>query len=147
VANLTSDNDDYSAWNNFVMRPFAFDPDETRHAAAIANLFMNLANNGGLNSFLTSTCDLDSQEVVKALKFVGALKAAEQLGKVLDGLGQPLPASSPAQRWEVLERFWTDELEEYETLSEAADRELMLVLEQHVRDYEPFYRALGKPIE
>ena len=38
-----------------------------------------------VNSFLTSTCDLDACEVVDALTAVGAHLAARQLEKVVQG--------------------------------------------------------------
>lgn len=77
------------AWNNFVMRSdaCAHEQGSRKRAAAIACLYMGLglANNGGLNSFLTSTCDLDACEVVAALTAVGAHLAARQLEKVVQG--------------------------------------------------------------
>jgi hypothetical protein len=88
------------AWNNFVMRTdaCAHEQEGRKRAPAIACLYMGLANNGGLNSFLTSTCDLDAREVVDALTAVGAHLAARQLEKVVQGLGKPLPRSSQEER-------------------------------------------------
>ncbi len=132
------------AWNNFVMRSSAasYEPGSSKRAAAIANLFMGAANNGGLNSFLTSTYDLDSSEVVSALTELGASKAAHQLGIVLQGLGAPLPISTQDERWDLLEKQWHDDLDELDVLTEEADSELMAVLERHVAANEDFYRHL-----
>ena len=41
-----------------------------------------------------------------------------------------------------MERYWSDEMNDHDFLSDAADKELMRVLEQHVRDHEEFYLAL-----
>jgi len=132
------------AWNNFVMRSSAtsYEPGSSKRAAAIANLFMGAANNGGLNSFLTSTYDLDSSEVVGALTDLGASKAAHQLEIVLQGLGAPLPVSTQDERWNLLEEKWHDDMDELDVLTEEADSELMAVLEMHVAANEDFYRHL-----
>lgn len=133
------------AWNNFVSlsEPSEYEPGTSKRAAAVAAQFMGLANNGGLNSFLTSTYDLDAQEVVNALQAVGAHKAAEQLGRVVQTLGTPLLPSSQDQRWDLLERYWTEPLDDWDVLSTEADDELMAVLTQHVVENEPFYLGLG----
>jgi hypothetical protein len=120
------------AWNNFVMRsnPTAYEVGSSKRSAAIANLFMGLANNGGINSFLTCSCDLDASEVVDALFAVGAHVATKQLGNVLRGLGSPLPASSHDVRWTLLDENWSDALNDFDVLSADADRELMKALER-----------------
>jgi hypothetical protein len=145
TGNGTMDDGSIRAWNNFVMLSewHSHEAGSSKRAAAIASLFMSLANNGGLNSFLTSTYDLDAQEVLGALSSVRAFKAASQLQSVLDGLGTALPASSQGERWNVLAQFWTDSLDEFETLSSEADDELMSVLSQHVQEHKAFYFALG----
>jgi hypothetical protein len=134
------------AWNNFVMRSdaYAHEQESRRRAAAIACLYMGLANNGGLNSFLTSTCDLDACEVVDALAGVGAHLAARQLEKVVQGLGKPLRRSSQEERWNLLEQYWTQELDDFDVHSSEADAELIAALEQHVRENEAFYLSLDK---
>lgn len=136
---------EHHAWNNFVManEPQLHQVGSERRAAATASLFSGLANNGGLNSFLTSTYDLNPQEVVEALLSVGAPKAAYQLGRVLRGLGRPLGISTQHVRWEVLDRHWTDALDEIDTLSEEADAELTAALERHVERDQEFYRSLA----
>ena len=132
------------AWNNFVMRSSvaSYEPVSSRRAAAIASLFMGLANSGGLNSFLTSTYDLDALEVVSALKQVGANAAAHQLETVVQGLGVPLPVSTQDERWDLLDAQWHDGLDEHDVLTRNADKELMAVLERHVAADEEFYRCL-----
>jgi len=132
------------AWNNFVVNssPASYEPGSSKRAAAIANLFMGGANNGGLNSFLTSTHDLDAREILGALTDLGANAAAHQLKVVLQGLGVPLPASTQDQRWNLLEKQWHDGLDECDVLSEEADSELLAVLESHVAANEDFYSRL-----
>jgi hypothetical protein len=134
------------AWNNFVMRsdPSSHEQGSSRRAAAIACLYMGLANNGGLNSFLTSTCDLDASEVVEALTAVGAHLAARQLERVVQSLGKPLPRSSQEERESLLEKYWTDELDDFDVLSSEADAELFAALQRHVRENEAFYLGLDK---
>lgn len=105
-------------------------------------MFMGGANNGGLNSFLTTSHELCAQEVFEALLEIGASEAARQLGQVLAGLGQPLPAAPSELRWEVLDRLWTDDLDDLDTLSSQADAELMAVLERHVSEYRTYYTGL-----
>ncbi|WP_420606146.1 DMP19 family protein [Novosphingopyxis sp.] len=140
------------AWNNFVMLSDwqSYEAGSSKRAAGIASLFMGLANNGGLNSFLTSTYDLDAEEVLSALLSVGAVKALSQLQAILQGLGTALPVSSQSERWDALDLYWTDPLDEFETLSLEADDELMAVLTRHVQEHEAFYSGLGEwqpPVE
>lgn len=136
---------DHHAWSNFVMtnEPQLHEAGSDRRAAATASLFSNLANNGGLNSFLTSTSDLNPQEVVEALISIGAPKAAHQLDWVLRGLKTGLAVSSQQVRWEALDRHWTDALDDMDTLSEEADAELTAALERHVERDQEFYRNLA----
>ena len=99
------------AWNNFVIRsnPVCYEQGSNMRHAAIANMFMGGANNGGLNSFLTSSYALEAREVQRALTAVGAHKAARQLQTVVDGLNTALPASSQEERWRRLDEHWRDE--------------------------------------
>jgi hypothetical protein len=115
---------------------------QTFRDAAIANLFMGLANNGGLNGFLTSTYDFDAAEVVDALGRCGATVAAEQLGAVLGGMGVPLPRQSQIERWKALDKHWSDELDSLETLTLDADQQLMEVLSEHVAKHLEHYLTL-----
>ncbi len=133
------------AWNNFVMLSGPGDHEwgSPRRAAAIASLFMAGANNGGLNSFLTCTFDLHSDEVVSALGAVGAIKAERQLERVLRHIGCELPVMTQSERWDILAERWPDDLDaDDDCLSEEADRELMAVLEQHVAANEEYYASL-----
>jgi hypothetical protein len=41
-----------------------------------------------------------------------------------------------------MEHHWSDKLNDHDFLTDAADAELMRVLEQHVRDHKEFYLAL-----
>ena len=134
------------AWNNFVTlsEPSSYEPGSSKRAAAISASFMGLANNGGLNSFLTTSYDLDAREVLEALTSVGALEAAKQLARVLKGLGIALDASSQDERWNLLDSYWTEQLDPLDTLSSEADEELMRVLERHVSENVSFYLGLGE---
>ena len=125
--------------------PSAYERGSNLRQAAIANQFMGLANNGGLNSFLTSTWELDAQEAKEALKAVGAHAAAQQLEVVLRALAVPLPAMSQSERWAALDAAWPDELDEMDTLTAESDNELMQVLEQHVANNAAFYLQLDIP--
>jgi hypothetical protein len=133
------------AWNNFVMLSTweKYEAGSSKRHAGLACLYMNLANNGGLNSFLTSTYDISPQEVLDALLSVGASTAANQLEAVVQGLGISLPTSSQKARWDALNIHWTDPLNEFDVLSEEADRELIAVLTCHVHENEAFYLSLG----
>jgi len=130
-----------SAWNNLVMHadPNAFEEGDNRRAAAIACIYMGAVNNGGLNSFLTSSYDLDAREVLTALEKLGANTAAKQLRHVLEQLGEALPAMTQNERWERLEALWIDELDAFDVLTEDADRDLIAALEKHVGEYPVFY--------
>lgn len=137
---------DYQAWNNFVMLsdPNAPGLDGAKRSAAIANLYMGGANNGGINAFLTSQYQFGSEEVLKALQDLGATKAAQQLAEVLTALGQPLPPATADERWDALERLWTEALDDLDVLTEVADAELMRVLESHVSANASYYAGLAE---
>lgn len=132
------------AWNGFVMHsdPASYERGSNKRAAAIANMFLGSANNGGLNSFLTSAHDLDAEEVLNALTALGAGQAARQLDAVLTGLGTRLPASTQDERWRLLEERWEEALDDHDVLSSDADAELMAALEAHVAANEAFYSRL-----
>ena len=138
-------NDADQAWNNFVMlsEHSLYELGSDKRAAAISASFMGATNNGGLNSFLTTSYDLDAREVLEALMSVGALEAEKQLARALKGLGIALEASSQDERWNLLDRYWTEKLDPFDTLSSEADEELMRVLERHVAENIPFYLDLG----
>lgn len=139
-----SDSSDHEAWNNFVMnsQPDDYEAGSGNRTAAIAKMYMSLANHGGINSFLTNRPELDAAEVLEALRAVGAQVAANEFDFILRGLGVPVPAQSQDARWTLLEKRWSEQMNDHDFLSDAADKELMRVLEQHVRDNEEFYLAL-----
>lgn len=133
------------AWNNFVMnsRPASYTEGSGKRSAAIANLYMGLTNNGGINSFLTCSYDIDASEVLQSLIAVGALKAANDFERVLRQLGTPVPVSSQNERFWLLDQFWPDEeLDDFDSLTAEANEELMRVLERHVAEHEEFYLGL-----
>jgi hypothetical protein len=134
------------AWNNFVKRsqPAAYEMGSVRRAAAIASQYLGLANNGGINSFLTCTPELDGSEVLEALVSIGASKAAKEFGQVLRALGVPVPSSSTEGRHTLLEQFWTENLDAHDVLSVEADEDLMEALHRHVREHEAFYLTLDE---
>jgi hypothetical protein len=103
---------------------------------------MGLTNNGGINSFLTCSHWLDAAGVVEALVSVGAIKAGQELSRVLRGLSVPVPPSSQEARFELLERHWSDALNEYDVHSAEAEEELLRALQRHVEQNERFYLAL-----
>lgn len=133
------------AWNNFVMHvaPNDFETGSSYRTAAIANLYMGLSNNGGINSFLTFSHEFDAKEVLEALVSIGALTAAKQFNQVLQSLNVPVPASSQEARFQLLERHWPSLLDELDVLSQEADRDLLRALEQHVAKHETFYLTLN----
>lgn len=124
------------AWNNLVLNaaPDRFPRGDILRAAAIASIYLAFANNGGLNSFLTSSYDLDAGEVVASLEKIGATYAAKELQKLLDKLGEPLLASTQDERWERLEELWTEDLDECDVLSVEADQDIVGALEKHVEE-------------
>jgi hypothetical protein len=132
------------AWNNFVMcsQPSDYQAGSNKRSAAIASLYMGLANNGGINSFLTCSYELDAAEALEALVSVGAFKAAQELSLVLRGLGAPVPSSSQEARFRLLEQHWSDTLDEHDYLSADANEELLRALQRHVQQHEAFYIAL-----
>jgi hypothetical protein len=137
--------DDFiQAWNTFVMNSehSACEVGSERRAAAIANHFMALANNGGLNAFLTYSYDLAAREVVASLDLIGASLAADELRLVLDNLGVELEVQTQNKRWDLLELHWHDALDDHDVLSDMADQGLMSALQKHVCENRSFYVAL-----
>jgi hypothetical protein len=135
----------HQAWNNFVLlsEPAQHAPGSERRAAAIACRYLSLSNNGGLNSFLTCSNDLDAEEVLASLIAVGAPVAADQFKAILRSIAEPLPAASQADRWAVLDRCWTEDMDRLDVLSEEADTELKHALERHVGRNAQFYVSLA----
>lgn len=119
--------------------PSSYEQGTRKRAAALASLFMGLANNGGLNHFLEASYDFDAQEIIEALHLVGAHKAAGQLEEVVAGLAISLPPMSQDERWNALEEHWSGHLNDLDVLSSQAEKELMVVLERHVAENEQFY--------
>lgn len=149
-----ADDEHIRAWNNFISLSDweHHEAGSSKRAAAIASLFMGLANNGGFNAFLSYSYDLDSQEVLDALNVVGALQAASHLDTVLRALAVALPVMSQEQRAALLDEYWTEDLDDrigFDVLTSEADDELMAVLARHVQDHQAFYLALGdwRPLE
>ncbi len=138
------ENEQTAAWNNLVMNadPSVFEHNDKRRAAAIACIYMSLANNGGINNFLTSAYDLDSNEILASLEDIGANLAANELRNLLNRLGKSLPASTESERWDCLDELWTDQLDEFDMLTTESDQDLMVALEKHVKEYANYY--LGK---
>lgn len=123
--------------------PYCSELRGARLAAGISKHFMGGVNGGGLNSFLTNSYELDSQQVLDALRAIGAVKAAADLAHVLDILGTPLLKSSQDERWHLLETIWVDELNAYECFADTTEAELRGALERHVRENKEFYLGLS----
>lgn len=140
-----TDDRTFEAWNAFVMESQyeAYPSGDEKRAAAIAKAYMNGANGGGINSFLTNSYELDAQEVLLALQEVGAMEAAHELAHILTQIGKPIRASSQEARWNLLTSAWSNELDEQDCLSFSADAELLKVLEAHVAKYQAFYCGLA----
>ncbi|MCA0964901.1 DMP19 family protein [Salipiger bermudensis] len=136
-----TDDEKIAAWNALVLNADETYRDGTgeRRAAAIAAVYMGGANRGGINSFLTDSPDLAAQDVLDALETLGATVAAGQLRTILDELGDPLPAATPEERWDQLETLWTDNLDVFDVLTEAADKDLLAALERHVERNLDYY--------
>ena len=114
-----------------------------KRAAAIAKNYMNGSLGGGINSFLTNNWELGGDEVLKSLQHVGAAAATKQFSEVLTRIGQPILPSTQEQRWDLLEKHWPENADdEFDQLSDQSEKSLMFALEQHVQEYEQFYRSL-----
>jgi hypothetical protein len=140
-ATQLTDEQQMVAWNNLVLNadPSKYAVGDKRRAAAIVSIYMGSANNGGLNYFLTYSYDLDAHEVLASLEALGASIAAAQFRTVLDMLGDPLSVSSEDVRWDQLDDLWTDELDEFDVLTEDADQDLVNALTKHVEEFAEFY--------
>lgn len=136
-----TDEEQMIAWNNLVMNadPSKYSVGDKRRAAAIVSIYMGLANNGGLNYFLTYSYDLDAHEVLVSLEVLEASIAAAQFRTVLGMIGDSLAVSTQDVRWDQLEDLWTDDLDEFDGLTEEADQDLVNALTKHVEDYVDFY--------
>ena len=132
------------AWNKFVLNSewADYSDGDIRRSAAIAKSYMGLANNGGINSFLTNTWELSAGEVLGALKAVGALYAASEFEMIVGALMAPVPVMTQDERWEFMEKHWRVGLNQFDMLSDEADEDLMNALEKHVQANEAFYFAL-----
>ncbi len=135
------ENQQIVAWNNLVTNadPAKYIPGDNRRAAAIVSSYMGIANNGGLNHFLTYSYDLDAHEVLASLEKLEASIAATQFRNVLEKLGGSLLASTEQARWDQLEDLWTEGLDENDFLTEAADQDLVKALTKHIEEYAEFY--------
>ena len=133
------------AWNNLVLHasPDAFEKGDRRRAAAIACRYMAVANNGGLNSFLTNSWDLDTLEVVSSLEMLGANTAARQLRHLLDQLDDPLRAMTQDERWNRLDELWKDELDALDMLTDESERDLVAALEKHLSRNFDYYLSIA----
>jgi hypothetical protein len=133
------------AWNNLMFSdPLTFAKGSDKRAASISARYMSLANNGGINSFLTCSNDFDASEVLESLVAAGALTAAKEFGHVFRGLGGTLPAASQKERFYALEALWRKSLNEHDVLSTEANRDIIVALERHVEQNLAFYEALKR---
>lgn len=130
-----------TAWNNMIMNadPGMYEVGDERRNAAMACLYMGGANNGGLNAFLTNYWDLSGLEVLQSLEKIGASPAADQFRLVLETLGESLPSATQNERWDTLDRLWTDELDRSDVLTVEADESIVAALEAHVSKHIEYY--------
>ena len=118
-----ADSPSVDAWNNFVMlsEPSRHEIGSSKWSAAIANQYMGGANNGGINSFLTNSWELDASMVLAASVSIGALEAAQELDRVLRGLGVVRHFEirvTPAMAAGVTDKLWS--MEDIAELVDAA---------------------------
>ena len=141
-----SESSEHQAWNNFVLNsyPPSAETDSKCRAAAVASLYMGTANNGGINSFLTVTPELNTQSVLEALQELGLNETAAQFSAVIKGLGQHLPTATSDERCDILDQLWTEDLDALDTLTVQSDAELMRVLERHVSEREAYYASMNR---
>jgi hypothetical protein len=142
---IPKEEDPNLAWNNFVILsdPVLIDQPAELRSAAFVNRYWGAANGGGMNSFLTNSYELDAADFIEALEAIGAPIAAKQLRNVLHQIKVPLLASSQDQRWELLDKFWPEHLDDFDCLSEEANKEINAALEDHVARHHTYYVALS----
>ena len=136
------------AWNNFVMvsEPNFYDVGSEKWSAAVTNQYWGLALNGGVDHFLCVMHDIDANDIREALNATGALVAAKEFGEFLNLIGERLSASSQNERSKLLDRCYTEPLDEYVTLTIEADTDLASALKQHVIENEDFYLNLNSVV-
>jgi len=129
------------ALDNFIFKsqPDRHERGTIRWAAALAKNYSNLANSGGINSFLTNSYEIATEDVREALLLIGSNDALRQFDTVINGLGGHLPLQSQDERWDTLEKRWTEELNAHDFLDDA---ELETILDAHVAADQEFYRSL-----
>jgi len=133
------------AWNNFVLsfKPTSFPPGDARRSAAIARRYMNGVLSGGINSFLTDSYEISTTDVRQALEQIGAYVAAKDLGQVIEKIGGDLPISDQEGRWRRVEEVWTDDCDEFDCLTDAAEADIVSALEKHVEENLQFYLGIA----
>ena len=142
---MTSDAEDFDAWNNFVMgsQPEDYSPTDSKHSAALAKNYMNGALGGGINSFLTNSWEFSGQQVLNSLNFMGAVQAAKQFADVLERLGVSILTQTQDERWHLLDKYWPENVDDsFDMLSDESEKSLMFALEKHVQSNEQFYRTM-----
>jgi hypothetical protein len=132
------------AWNTLVMNadPTKFPQGDIKRSAAIASIYMGIANNGGINHYLTYSHALDGDETYDALIALAANIAASEFSIVLEKLGEPLKATSQDARWDTIERLWTEELDAMDVRTKDADKDIVRALNKHINEHGAFYLGL-----
>lgn len=132
------------AWNTLVTDadPSKYPRGDIKRAAAIASIYMGIANNGGINHYLTYSYALDGIETYDALIQLGANVAANQYKSILEQLNEPLIATTQDDRWNIIERLWTASLDASDLLTNDADKNILLALEKHIQDHSACYLGL-----
>ena len=98
--------------------------------------------NGFALSLLGFDAEFDYAAITKDSHGRRVFPANPEFSLVLRGLGVPVPPSSEEARFRLLERHWSDALDEHDVLSAQADEELLRALQRHVRQNDAFYAAL-----
>jgi hypothetical protein len=132
------------AWNTLVMSadPTKFPQGDIKRSAAIASIYMGIANNGGINHYLTYSHALNGDETYGALIDLGANIAASEFRIFMDELGEPLKATNQDARWDTIERLWNDKLDALDVLTKDADKDIIRALNKHIHEHGAFYLGL-----
>jgi hypothetical protein len=132
------------AWDTLVMNadPSKFPQGDIKRSAAIASIYMGIANNGGINHYLTFSYALDGIETYNALIQLGANTAAKEFKTVLEQLGDPMKSTSQDNRWNLMEKLWTEKFDALDLLTVEADQDIVSALTKHIQEHGAFYLGL-----
>jgi len=104
---------------------------------------MGWVSNGGIYMVLDASYEFAADDLSAALKAVGAIKAAEHFDSMVKQLSVPVPASPQETREVLIKAHWKETMDHHDMLPDEAYGQLLRVLEDHVRQNQPFYERLG----